>query len=109
MTRGQGFMERIAANHERDRVANARNADLSADPAFAAIAEHKALIRKAGRREAAARAARDKAEKEHGEWTRAPKPGEWLGEAAVSPFYAGGTTPGTPRAWRLCEWPGRSR
>jgi hypothetical protein len=26
--RGQGFTDRIAANHERDRAANARNADL---------------------------------------------------------------------------------
>jgi hypothetical protein len=26
--RGQGFMERVAANHERDRAANARKADL---------------------------------------------------------------------------------
>jgi hypothetical protein len=55
------------------------------DPVFAAITEHKMLIRESNRLEAAARAARDKAEKTHGEWIRAP--GKWPGETIVSPFY----------------------
>jgi hypothetical protein len=57
------------------------------DPVFAAIAEHKARLRESSRLEAAMRAARDKAEKRYGEWILAPKPGEWPGEAIVSPFY----------------------
>jgi hypothetical protein len=57
------------------------------DPIFAAIARHKALIKEAGRLEAAASAARSRAEKKYGEWIRAPRPGEWPGEVTVSPFY----------------------
>jgi hypothetical protein len=57
------------------------------DPVFAAIAEHKRLIKESNRLEAAARVARGKAEKKYGEWIKAPKTGEWPGEATVSPLY----------------------
>jgi hypothetical protein len=58
------------------------------DPIFAAIAEHKMLTKESNRLEAAASAARDKAEKRYGEWIRAPNPGEWPGESIVRPLYA---------------------
>jgi hypothetical protein len=58
------------------------------DPIFAAITEHKALIKESNRLEAAAHAARGNAEKTFGEWISAPKPGEWPEEATVRPFYA---------------------
>ena len=57
------------------------------DPAFAAIAEHKSLTKELNRLERSYRIARGKAEKKHGEWTPAPKPGEWPGETIVTPFY----------------------
>src|ERR1700730_8172900 len=57
------------------------------DPIFAAIAEHKMLIKESNRLEKSCCTARDKAEKIHGEWIRAPAPGAWPGEAIVSPFY----------------------
>jgi hypothetical protein len=69
----------------RNAPAAANGAEL--DPVFAAIAEHKALIRESGRLSAATRAARSRAEKKYGEWIRAPNHGEWPGEATVSPFY----------------------
>jgi hypothetical protein len=65
------------------------------DPVFTAIAEHEAKAKESNRLEAAARAARDKAEKTHGEWIehirrcRSENRSEdgWPGEAIVSPFY----------------------
>ena len=57
------------------------------DPVFAAISEHKALIRESDRHEDSCRTARAKAEKKHGEWARSPDPHSWPGEATVSPFY----------------------
>ena len=57
------------------------------DPVFAAIAEHKALIKESARLEKSYRIARDKAEKKYGEWIMAPKCGEWPGLAIVSPLY----------------------
>jgi hypothetical protein len=57
------------------------------DPVFAAIAEHKRLIKGSNRLEDSFRTARAKAEKRYGKWIRAPNPGEWPGEAIVSPFY----------------------
>jgi hypothetical protein len=57
------------------------------DPIFAAIAEHKALIKESNRLERSYRVARDKAEKKHGEWISAPKPCERAGKATVRPFY----------------------
>ena len=57
------------------------------DPILAALTEHKALIKESRRLEKSYSIARGKAEKKHGEWTLAPKPGEWPGEAIISPFY----------------------
>jgi hypothetical protein len=57
------------------------------DPAFAAIAEHKTLIKESSRLEESFRAARAKAEKKYGKWTPAPDSGEWPGEATTSPLY----------------------
>ena len=59
----------------------------SADPVFAAIAEHKVLVKESNRLEKSCETARDKAERKYGEWIRTPKPGEWQGEAIITPFY----------------------
>jgi hypothetical protein len=78
----------MSKNPEKPKTRKALAANGAAiDPVFTAIAEHKALIKESDRLEAAARAARNRAEKRHGKWIRAPKPGEWPGEAIVSPFY----------------------
>jgi hypothetical protein len=58
-----------------------------ADPIFAAIAEHKALIKESNRLGKSCKTVRAKEEKKHGEWILAPKSGEWPGKATVSPLY----------------------
>jgi hypothetical protein len=72
-----------------------RKASAAIDPVFAAIAEHKALMRESRRLEKSCAIERDKAEKEHGEWIehvrrcRSENRSErdWPGEAIISPFY----------------------
>jgi hypothetical protein len=63
-----------------------RNAPAPIDPVFAAISEHKALMRESRRLGKSCVIERDKAEKEHGEWGRANF-NSWPGEAIISPFY----------------------
>ena len=53
------------------------------DPVFAAVSEHKALIKESNRLEKSFNTAMAKAEKKHG----APTPHGWPGEATISPFY----------------------
>ncbi|MGB6177211.1 MAG: hypothetical protein WBF43_12945, partial [Methylocella sp.] len=60
---------------------------MAIDPVFAAIAEHKTRTKESNCLEAAARTARDKAEKKHGEWIVPRRSGDWPGEATVRPFY----------------------
>jgi hypothetical protein len=70
---------------QKTRKAPANGAEV--DPALAAIAEHKALIKESSRLEESCSAARAKAERKYGEWRLASNPGEWPGEATISPFY----------------------
>src|ERR1700730_9890671 len=53
------------------------------DPVFAAVSEHKALIKESNRLKKSFNTAMAKAEKKHG----APTPHGWPGEATISPFY----------------------
>ena len=57
------------------------------DPVFAAITEHKVLIKESDRLEDSFMTAMAKAEKKYGKWARAPDHHSWPGEATVSPFY----------------------
>jgi hypothetical protein len=69
----------------KPKTRNCTSAEL--DPIFAAIAEHKMLIKGSNRLEKSCGTARDKAKKRYGEWIRAPNPREWPGEAIVKPLY----------------------
>jgi hypothetical protein len=64
------------------------------DPVFAAISEHKALIKESTRLEKSYGMARDEAEKKHGEWIEhirrcksENRSDDWPGEAIITPFY----------------------
>jgi hypothetical protein len=57
------------------------------DPVFAAITEHKVLIKESDRLEDSFMTAMAKAEKKYGKWARAPDHHSWPGEATISPFY----------------------
>jgi hypothetical protein len=64
------------------------------DPVFAAISEHKALMRETRRLGKSCVIERDKAEKKYGEWIgyivrcrSENREDDWPGEAIISPFY----------------------
>jgi hypothetical protein len=90
----------------KTRIAQAANgAEL--DPVFAAIAEHKALIKESNRIEESCRTLRAEAEKNMENGYRRRMTGR---VKQLSPhFTIDGTSPAAPSARLLCEWPGRSR
>jgi hypothetical protein len=75
-------------------LARHKAAQAAVDPVFAAISEHKALIRESRRLEKSYRVAVDKAEKKYGDRIEhhcrsknRSAPNDWPGEAITGPFY----------------------
>src|ERR1700730_9308600 len=78
------------------------------DPVFAAITEHKVLIKESDRLEDSFMTAMAKAEKKYGKWARAPDHQAARVKQPSHRFTIDGTAPIAPSARLLCEWPGRN-
>jgi len=78
------------------------------DPVFAAISEHKALIRESDRLEKSCKSARAKAEKSMGNGGRQTCMSGRANQSSHR-FTIDGTAPSAPSARLLCEWPGWNR
>ena len=75
------------------------------DPVFAAVSEHKALIKESNRLEKSFNTAMAKAKKSMG---RQPRMAGRVKQPSHR-FTIDGTAPSAPSARLLCEWPGRNR